>query len=65
MPEWTGILLGKMHNNRVTMLDLANELGYRKGYVSMILNGLREPKGAEQKLNEAYESILAKRSSTM
>ena len=42
MPEkWTGRLIGKMHNEKITYDELANELGVTKSYVSMILNGMR------------------------
>ena len=48
MPEkWTGVLIGKMHNARVSYDDLAAELGLTKGYLSMILNGARKPPNAK------------------
>lgn len=59
--EWTGVLVGRMHNADVTLEDLGNELGYNKSYVSMILNGTRTPTGAKKKLEEAFEAILARR----
>lgn len=59
--EWTGELVGQMHNTRVTLEDLAKELGVTKGYISMILNGSRAPDGAEDKLNAAFDRILAER----
>ena len=61
MQKWTGVLVGRMHNERVTLQMLADELGLCKGYVSMILNGKRSPPDAEKRLNEAFKSILAKR----
>ena len=62
MPEkWTGDLVGRMHNARVTMEELGNELGIRKSYVSMILNGSRKPSGAQQRFEAAFESILQRR----
>ena len=62
MPEvWTGKLIGKMHNNKVTYEDLAAELGVTKSYISMILNGTRKPDGIRQRLEQAYEDVLAKR----
>lgn len=62
MPEvWTGKLIGKMHNNKVTYEDLANELGVTKSYISMIFNGTRKPDGIRQRLEKAYEDVLAKR----
>lgn len=62
MPEpWTGELIGRMHNNRVTNDDLARELGITKAYISMILNGARKPPQAESKLNAAVDAIIARR----
>ena len=59
--KWTGTLIGKMHNERVTYLDLAKEMSVTKSYISMILNGTRKPKGIEQRMKEAFESVLEKR----
>ena len=59
--KWTGVLIGKMHNERVSFVDLADEMGVTKAYVSMILHGARKPKGIEQRMKDAFESILAKR----
>lgn len=40
MPDaWTGLLVGKMHNKKITYGMLASRLGVTKGYVSMVLNG--------------------------
>lgn len=62
MPEsWTGKLIGKMHNADVTYDDLAAEIGCGKSYISMILNGKRNPKGAREKLNAAFERVIEKR----
>lgn len=62
MPEaWTGDLIGRMHNERVTYDDLAAEMGVGKSYLSMIFNGARKPAGAEQRLNNAFNAVLAKR----
>ena len=62
MPKpWTGRLVGKMHTNGVTIQDLADELGYSRGYVSMLLNSEREPDGVRTRLESAYERVIAKR----
>lgn len=62
MPEaWTGDLIGRMHNARVTYEDLAAELGCGKAYVCMILNGRRCPPDAETRLNEAFYRVKKKR----
>lgn len=62
-PKWTGDLVGKMHRYEVTLEDLANECGYVKGYVSMILNGHRSPEGCREKLEAAFNAIVERRQS--
>lgn len=61
MEKWTGRLIGKMHNERVTYDDLASELGVGKSYVSMILNGSRKPEGIQKRMESAFASIVEKR----
>lgn len=64
MPEkWTGNLVGRMHNERITYEELGAELGVTKAYVSMILNGRKKPKDAQSRLENALNAILAKRKS--
>lgn len=61
-PErWTGRLVGKMHNERVTLQDMADEMGVTRSYVSQVLNGKKTPSGARDRLEIAFESILEKR----
>lgn len=59
---WTGELVGKMHVAEVTLNDLANEVGFSKGYVSMILNGIKKPTGAREKLEQGFNAIMKRRS---
>jgi transcriptional regulator with XRE-family HTH domain len=62
MPEkWTGRLIGKMHNERVTYDDLAAELGVTKSYICMILNGARKPKDIQERMEAAFEVVVNKR----
>ena len=62
MPEkWTGRLIGRMHNERVTYDDLAEELGVTKAYISMILNSVRKPDGIQKRMETAVESVVSKR----
>lgn len=62
MPEkWTGDLIGRMHNEGVQKSDLAEELGVSKYYLSQILHSVRKPPNAEQRLNDAFERVLAKK----
>ena len=56
--QWTGDMVGKMHNNRVTMTQVAEKLGVTKAYVCMVLNGHRSPKGAEQRFNAALDALI-------
>lgn len=60
-PEWTGKLLGEMHNNRITYDDIAERLGVTKSYVSMVLNGARTPQDAQVRFEQAYDEVLVGR----
>jgi transcriptional regulator with XRE-family HTH domain len=58
MPEeWTGRLIGDMHNAGVSRAEVARELGVSTAYVTMVLNGIRTPEGAEKKLRAAFERV--------
>lgn len=59
MPEkWTVRLVGKMHNERITYEQLANEMGVNKAYISMILNGKRKPPNIQKRMEAALEAII-------
>lgn len=57
-------MVGKMHNERIRVEDIASELGLTKAYVSMILNGKRNPPGAKVRLEQALDTIIKKRKAT-
>lgn len=62
MPEeWSGDLVKKMHMNRINHAELAEEAGFSKSYVGMILNGKRSTPGARLKLETAVDNIIARR----
>lgn len=62
MPEkWTGDLIGKMHNEKITYDEVAAELGVTKAYVSMLLNGTRKPPNIQKRMEAAVNSIIQKR----
>lgn len=62
MPKkWTGNLVGLMHDEKVSFSELADELGVTNRYVSMVLNGHREPEGAEQKFAAALNRIITRK----
>ncbi len=65
MPEkWTGQLIGRMHNERITYEQLANEMGVNKAYISMILNGKRNPSNIQKRMEDALDSVIDRRKRT-
>lgn len=61
MDQWTGELIGRMHNAGVTANELAAHMGVTKVYISLILNCKRRPKDAQERLEKAFAEILEKR----
>ena len=62
MPEkWTGRLVGRLHNERITYEELAKEMGVTKAYISMILNGSRKPDGIKERMEAAVASIIERK----
>lgn len=59
--QWTGELVGKMHNNRVSSQELAVKIGCSTKWLSMVLNGHCSPKGAEQRFNAALDELISER----
>lgn len=60
LAQWTGDFVGRMHRNKVTITQLAQEMGVTREYLSMILNGHREPHGIERRMNEALDNLIEK-----
>lgn len=58
--KWTGNLVGLMHDHKISKTDLAVELGVTREYVSMVLNGHREPAGAKERFEAAVNSLIEK-----
>jgi DNA transposition AAA+ family ATPase len=58
LAQWIGDFVGQMHRHRVTITMLSQEMGVTREYLSMILNGHREPGGIEQRMNDALNSII-------
>lgn len=59
--QWTAALLGKMHLVGVSAKQLAAEVGWHEKYLSAVLNGHRDPKNAEVKLNAALGRLVSAR----
>lgn len=56
--QWTAEIIGKMHLYRISKKSLAEHLGMRPEYISMILNGHRDPPGAEARFQQAVMEII-------
>lgn len=59
--QWTANLIGEMHLAGVTAKQLAAEAGWHEKYLSAVMNGHREPKGAEETLRAALDRIIVAR----
>jgi YesN/AraC family two-component response regulator len=56
--QWTGRIVGELHNNRLTLKELAKEVGWNDKYLSQVINMDAPPKGSEQKLTEALSRLI-------
>lgn len=56
--QWTAELVGEMHLNGVSKKQLAEQLNVTPEYVSMVLNGHREPRRAEERFKEAVKMLI-------
>lgn len=57
-PEWTGDIIGKLHVYGLSIKELAESMGYTHEYLSVILNGKREPKGIQEKVECAVNRLI-------
>ena len=55
--QWTGHLIGEIHNKGFTIKQVAKEAGLNPKYVSQVLNGNSEATKAEVKLRAALERL--------
>lgn len=62
--NWTGDLVGLMHVHKISKKQLADHIGVTREYVSLVLNGHREPKGAEEQFKAAVDEIISNASSS-
>ena len=56
--QWTGKLVGEIHNAGLTIKQVAEEAGMNPKYISTVLNGNDEAPKAEQKLRAALERLI-------
>lgn len=59
--QWTGRIVGELHNNKLTLKELAKEVNWNDKYLSQVINSENPPKGSEQKLTEAMNRLIEKR----
>lgn len=57
-PEWTGEVIGKLHVHGLSIKELAESMGYTHEYLSVILNGKREPAGIQEKVEDAVARLI-------
>lgn len=57
LKKWVGEVVCEMHIRRISNKQLASHLGCTVEYISMILNGHREPAGIEERLRKAIYEI--------
>jgi transcriptional regulator with XRE-family HTH domain len=50
-----------MHNNKITVAELAEKMDINSKYVSSILNGKKTPKGARERFEKAVDEIIKER----
>jgi transcriptional regulator with XRE-family HTH domain len=58
LAQWTADLVGQMHKFKITKSRLADHMGMTREYVSMVLNGHREPADAEERFKAALAEII-------
>lgn len=58
--QWTGRIVGELHNNKLTLKELAKEVNWNDKYLSQVINSENPPKGAEQKLTDAVKRLIEK-----
>jgi ribosome-binding protein aMBF1 (putative translation factor) len=56
--KWTGTLIGKMHNNGIKQIELAQKLKFTNAYVGMILRGERKPPNIRKKMESALDELI-------
>lgn len=56
--KWTGRLIGKMHNNGIKQIELADKLGFTNAYVGMILRGERKPPNIRKQMESALDELI-------
>ena len=59
--QWTGRIVGEIHNYGLTAKELAKEVDWNDKYLSQVLNSDNPPKDAERKLTDALKRIIERK----
>ena len=59
--NWTGEIVASLHIHKIKQSELAQEMGMTIQYVSMVLNGSRDPKGMKERMESAINAIVERR----
>lgn len=59
--QWTGKIVGEIHNNSLTAKELAKELDWNEKYLSQVLNSENPPKDSEAKVSAALDRLIARK----
>ena len=62
MEKWIATAVGKMHIHKIQQREVARNLGVTEEYLSMIMNGKKSPKNAEERILAAIDEIIASKS---
>lgn len=57
--QWTGRLIGELHNSKLTILQVSKKAGLHPKYVSAVLNAESGYPKAKEKLLAALEELKA------
>ena len=59
--QWTGSIVGEMHQNGITGKMLAEELDWNAKYLSQVLNSPDPPKSAQEKISSALHRLIERK----
>ena len=59
--QWTGRIVGEIHNYGLTAKELAREVDWNDKYLSQVLNSENPPKDAERKLTDALNRLIGRK----
>ena len=59
--QWTGRIVGEIHNHGLTAKELAKEVEWNEKYLSQVLNSENPPKDAERKVTDALNRIIERK----